>query len=60
LVHTWANEGLVKSVREFHPLRLQSAMLSHADPFMRLLESWVEDVKEDLSQEAAQGRFASD
>jgi pimeloyl-ACP methyl ester carboxylesterase len=45
LVRTWANEGFAKWMREFHPLRLQYEMLSHANPFMRPLQSWVEDVK---------------
>jgi hypothetical protein len=45
LVRAWANEGLAKSMRQFHPLRLQYEMFSHANPFMRGLQSWVEEVK---------------
>jgi pimeloyl-ACP methyl ester carboxylesterase len=46
LVRTWANEGLAKSMRQFHPLRFQYEMFSHANPFVRALQSWVGDVKE--------------
>jgi hypothetical protein len=45
LVRIWANEGLAKWMRQFHPLRLQYEMFSNANPFMRPLKSWVEDVK---------------
>jgi pimeloyl-ACP methyl ester carboxylesterase len=45
LVRAWANEGLAKSMRQFHPLRLQYELFSHANPFVRLLHSWVEEVR---------------
>jgi pimeloyl-ACP methyl ester carboxylesterase len=45
LVRTWANEGLARSMRQFHPLRLQYEMFSHANPLVRPLQSWAEEVK---------------
>ena len=45
-VQSWANEGFAKWMRQFHPLRLQYEMFSHANPFMRPLLSSVEDVRE--------------
>ena len=45
-VRSWANEGFAKWMRQFHPLRLQYEMFSHANPFMRPLLSSVEDVRE--------------
>jgi hypothetical protein len=34
-------------MRQLHPLRLQYEMLSHANPFMRPLRAWTEEVRRD-------------
>ena len=44
-VRNWANEGFAKWMRQFHPLRLQYEMFSHANPFMRPLLSSADDVR---------------
>jgi len=44
-VQSWANEGLAKWMRQFHPLRQQYEMFSPANPFIRPLLSSVEDVR---------------
>jgi hypothetical protein len=44
-VRAWANDGVGKWMRQFHPLRLQYEMFSHANPFMRPLLSAVEEVR---------------
>lgn len=44
-VQTWANEGLAKWMRQLHPLRLPYELLSPANPLMRPLQSWAEEVK---------------
>jgi hypothetical protein len=46
-VRAWANEGFAQWMRQLHPLRLQYEMLSHANPFMRPLRAWAEEVKRD-------------
>jgi Protein of unknown function (DUF3141) len=46
-VRAWANEGLAQWMRQLHPLRLQYEMLSHANPFMRPLRAWAEEVRRD-------------
>jgi pimeloyl-ACP methyl ester carboxylesterase len=43
-VRSWANEGFAKWMRQLHPLRLQYEMFSQANPLMRPLQSWAEDV----------------
>ena len=44
-VRGWANEGVAKWMRQFHPLRLQYEIFSHANPFMQPLLSSVEEVR---------------
>jgi hypothetical protein len=46
-VRTWTNEGFAQWMRQLHPLRLQYEMLSHANPFMRPLRAWAEEVRKD-------------
>jgi pimeloyl-ACP methyl ester carboxylesterase len=64
-VRNWASEGLAEWMRQFHPLRLQYEMFSHANPFMRPLLSSLDSVRENrrlVSNEnafwQAQQRFA--
>jgi hypothetical protein len=45
-VLSWASEGLAEWMRQFHPLRLQYEMFSHANPFMRPLLSSLEYVRD--------------
>jgi hypothetical protein len=44
-VRSWANEGLATWMRALHPLRLQYAMFSHSNPFMRPALAYVEEVR---------------
>lgn len=45
-MRSWANDGVAKWMRQFHPLRLQYEMFSYANPFMRPLLTSVEAVRE--------------
>jgi pimeloyl-ACP methyl ester carboxylesterase len=45
-VRGWANEAFAKSMREFHPLRLQYEMFSDSNPFMRPLLAYVQRARE--------------
>ena len=56
-VQTWSNEGFANWMRRFHPLRLQYEMFSHANPFMRPLASFVEDVRANRQPVASSNVF---
>jgi pimeloyl-ACP methyl ester carboxylesterase len=56
-VRTWASEGLAEWMRQFHPLRLQYEMFSHANPFMRPLLSSLEYVRENRHPVAKDNAF---
>jgi pimeloyl-ACP methyl ester carboxylesterase len=56
-VRSWANEGFAKWMRQFHPLRLQYEMFSHANPLMRPLMSFVEDVRENRQPVSKENMF---
>jgi hypothetical protein len=44
-VRICANEGFAKWMRQFHPLRLQYEVFSHANPFMRPLLAYADNVR---------------
>jgi hypothetical protein len=43
-VRSWANEDFARWMRTLHPLRLQYEMLSHANPLMQPMLSWIDAV----------------
>ena len=43
-VHNWANESLAALARQYHPLRLQYELFSHANAFTRSLLHYVDEV----------------
>jgi len=43
-VRSWANEDFAQRMRTMHPLRLQYEMLSHANPLMQPMLSWIDEV----------------
>lgn len=45
-LHSFANEELAETMRQLHPLRLQYAMFSSANPFMRTLDWMAKSVRE--------------
>jgi len=45
-VRSWSNDGFANWMRRCHPLRLQYAMLSHANPFLAPLMRSLADVEE--------------
>ncbi len=45
-VRSWSNDGLADSMRRWHPLRLQYAMFSRANPFLQPLLASTEEVQQ--------------